>query len=271
MKLQITPTTSARFATEVGDHTSLWEAVTKIIAVFKANTHTPFTRKDVDAVVKALGYDEVTDAALYPQVNHLHRPKRGYYSLDAAPEEGAATPAPAPKVKAPAPTPKTVTVETADGVVWVPDAPTPENAGYYAEDIGLRRIAVTESTCYGHYSASHKACGTCPLAGFCAPASVGGMGDISARLDKATEKHLADAKRAAVAPPAPTPDPYNKAPEPAPAPTSGAEPEYPPGANVLDVPFEGICTKCGNTIAEGALGVHVAGEGMLHPDCARIN
>jgi hypothetical protein len=281
MKLQLTKTETRKIAEAIGSAPTLWEAVTKTLAQFREIDHTPFTRKDVNAVMMALGWPNsigkstenpnvgIFDQAFYPQVEHLPRPKRGYYALtDASATPMAPTPQKSRKPKAPE-----INIESGEAVVWVPETPTPTNAGYYADDVGLRRIAVAESKCYGHYDAGASPCVKCPLAGFCASASVGSMADIAAKLDAATEKHLADVAEAArvAALPAATPAPATPASAPAPSAPAPTANVYPDNASELEVPFEGICTKCGDTIAEGSLGVHVPGEGMLHPACARTN
>jgi len=302
MKLQLNAAQTADFATKAGEYTSLKGACEAVLEAFREADHDPFVRKDIEAVVMAMGCPvpqvfEVKDPetgkigwqTFYPLIEGWPRRTRTHYGFpengpgrypvkgggEAPPVAPVAAPVvevapePAPVIETPtvapeapvvvAPVPVVIT-----GVAWTPSTPTPTNEGYYSDDMGLRRIAVSQTNCFGNYSERAKTtCGTCPLAGFCAAASVAPLGDIAAELDRETEAEIAK-----VAEPAPfqavvTEEIHEEIQK-----TTSAPP-VPAGLKEVESPFDGICFKCSGVISEGSIGVHVPGKGLVHPDCAR--
>jgi hypothetical protein len=258
-----------------------FDTVVRIVERFHAIGHDPWTRKDVDAVLGVMGYDKSENEDVW---NIIDGKMEGHpLFAEKLPRRGAGrygfhetTTPEAPQIplietlrpvlpEEPTLTPTEVTVQSAEGTSWVPNRVTPANEGYYGEDMGLRRIAIGESGCYGNWSPKADACGSCPMAGFCSVASMAGIADIAEALNRETEKAIAEALK----PPVTTPTPVPTAPTPEPETPSENLGDLPEGAHVIEVPFEGICTQCGSGIPEGSMGVHVPGKGMLHPDCAR--
>ena len=284
MKLQLTPAQSSSFALEAGAYTDLYDASARVVDVFKANDHQPFTRKDVEAVVVDMGcpLDEPFKARdpdtgklgwqlFYPLIEDkgLVKASRTSYAfgaltLDAEAPKAAPPKAAPPKVEKPKvekPSALAPVVELAPVVVLAPvvaEEP-PGEIDYYAVDLGLRRLAIAQSNCFGSHKETSSACGGCPLAPYCAPATMASMADIAADLDRKTEKALA----AAAAPKAP------KAPEAAPAPVYEAPTgPLPEGAKEMETPFDSFCSICRGSIPEGSIGVHLPGSGMVHTHCA---
>lgn len=275
MRLQLSPSDSSVFATRVGAPLFDIAADTRrVLAAFWDAGHQPYTRRDVASVLLAMGYmgmgntsekEVPTDGPRSQEFRAEFRNhggpsgKRGYWALshrplvDDAPTATPATPE--------APAPSTVTVKA--GLSWTPDVVEPSGEeGYYAEDVGLRRIAISGSRCFGFYSKGSGSCGACPLARYCAEATMGRLADIAARLDRETEQALAEAeaaeeRRAALADAAaeahaPTPDDVE-----APAPET----------TVLE--FDVLCDGCGYTIAKGEAAVINEADEIFHPGCAR--
>lgn len=272
MKYQLNPDQLKTFADTLREshlsveHFNGREAAAEgVFNAFLTAKHDPFTRKDFNAVLDALGYstdgaDTTLDATFFALVSKMGdrvKGQRGYYTFNAVDPE--------PVEEELLQTPEPVVVETVEGTSWVPDRVTPENEGYYGSDVGLRRMAIGESSCYGNWSPKADPCGHCPLAGFCSVASMADIADIAADLDRETEKAILDANKPPVTTPTPVPSVETL------RPAASQEPVYPEGSHIMEVPFEGICTKCGSSIPEGALGIHIPGKGMLHPDCGRIN
>lgn len=295
MKLQLTPAQSSSFALEAGAYTDLYDASARVVDVFKANDHQPFTRKDVEAVVVDMGcpIDEPFKARdpdtgklgwqlFYPLIEDkgLVKASRtsyafGAFTLDAeAPKAAKPLKAEKPKAEKPAPQapeeevswapllPEPVPAAPEEGISSAPvvvEEEPPGEIDYYAVDLGLRRLAIAQSNCFGSFKDTSTACGDCPLAPYCGPATMATMADIAADLDKKTEKALA----AAATPKAPEP------PKAAPAPVYEAPAgPLPEGAKEMETPFDSFCSICRGGIPEGSIGVHLPGSGMVHTHCA---
>ena len=177
------------------------------------------------------------------------------------------------------PAPKPLVVLEA-GVTWVPPGLEHKSHALYVEDEGLRRIAVSQTKCFGNFSDRAKACSGCPLAGFCAVASMSGLSDIEAALNRETEEAVAletaraeaEAKRLARAN-----EPVETAraevvakvvTETEPPTPSETEPVLPPGATTISPPFDSKCTKCPDMVPKWSTAVHLPGEGIVHLACA---
>lgn len=287
MRLQLTPSESAALATRVGAPVfDIGLDTRRVLAAFWDGGHQPYTRRDVASVLLAMGYtgygnhsdkEVPTDGPRSQEFRaefraHGHPSgKRGYWALSHRPLDvdhvGTAT-APATAAPAEAPAPSTVTVKA--GVSWAPErVEASGDEGYYAEDLGLRRIAISGSRCFGFYSKGSGSCASCPLARYCAEASMGRLADIAARLDRETEQALAEAKaaeerRAALA------DAATEAHAPAPAhevveaPASEA-----PVLETVALEFDVICDGCGGTIAKGEAVVIADSDEIFHPGCVK--
>lgn len=174
------------------------------------------------------------------------------------------------------PAPKPLVIVEA-GVTWVPPGLDHKSHPLYVEDEGLRRLAVSQTRCFGNYSDRAKACKSCPLVGFCAVASMTGLGDIEAALNRETEEAIAieaaraeaEAKRLARAN-EPTPEPESTPAENEPE-TSNETPEgldLPDGASLIQPPFGSKCSKCSEMVPAWSTAVHLPGEGLVHAACA---
>lgn len=312
MKLQLTPETSAAWAAEAGAYTALKDSTSRVLDVFRAHDHQPFTRRDVASVLHVMGAPvedpfKVKDPdtgklgwqVFYPltEEHGLVKASRTYYAFGEdgkAPEttQDAPVSAPAPEEvvevapEAPEPVEAPVAEETEPeapvievapepetpepdevGLAWLPETPDVD-AGYYEEDEGLRRMAVSQSSCFGNFYSGSKACGECPLARFCAPASLAAMADIAAELDRKTEEAMARATFQSVPEPDPTPEPTPDPDEDVPL-GDDAPFEWPEGWSVTETPFDSFCSECRGEIPEGGTGVHVPGKGMMHVGCAK--
>jgi hypothetical protein len=283
MRLQLSPSDSSVLATRIGAPAFDINADTRrVLAAFFDAGHQPYTRRDVASVLLAMGYagmgnhsdrDVPTDGRRYYAMDSEFRNhggpsgKRGYWALshrplvDDAPTAAPTTPAPTPASPAPS------TVKVKAGLSWAPDVVEASgDEGYYAEDLGLRRIAISGSRCFGFYSKGSGSCGACPLARYCAEATMGRLADIAARLDRETEQALAEAKaseerRAALA------DAAAEAHAPS-APKADPAPEAPAGETTT-LEFDVLCDGCGNTIAKGEAAVINEADEIFHSGCAR--
>lgn len=353
MKLQLSPTQVGDFVLKVGAKTvkadpleALREDVAAVLAAFRQGGHDPLTRKDVAAVLVGLGYDSAwveKDSAAYQAITNVLSarcsptldaggPLRGFYSQNKA---GGAT---ASKSPPPAPVPSAAALPepTADEEIHINVIPVAglsladigigfasfvqskavmAAASLYEQDLGLRRLAVAASPCYGTgFEETESACRECPLAARCAKQSVAFLGSVAADLDQATERSIntaveterrrlaeqkareAERKRLEAAAKATNIPPTGMGPTPvAPAPASPAPVIIPSGGmmtvahaqqalaaaypgkglSAISIPFEGVCSKCGERITKNALGVHLdatvvkSGKpGMWHLECA---
>ncbi len=286
MRLQLTPSESAAHAAAAGGAStgSLGRDTKLVLAAFWDAGHKTYTRRDVSAVLCLMGYTGVgmtpgmipTDGPGYYEMDAEFRNhggssgKRGYWMLTHRPYvDTPATPAVEPN-SVPVPSmPKVVDVQVVAGLSWAPEAVEASgDEGYYAEDLGLRRIAISGSRCFGFYSKGSGSCGACPLARFCAEASMGRLADIAARLDRETEQALAEAKaaeerRAALA------ERAAEAHAPAREVTEAPAEAVAPGLSTTTLEFDVICDACGNTINRGAEAVIAESDEIFHPGCVK--
>lgn len=177
-----------------------------------------------------------------------------------------------------------VIVNSEPGVSWTPSAAQVSSAdlGEYEDDVALRQLAASQTACFGHYSTASAECKKCPLASFCSRAVSAHFGDIAARLDRSTEVKIDNANKEFAARVAnrkteeerlrrveeqerrareradflknnpPDPDRFND-----------------DGEDLVELPFEGVCSGCSETLPTGTMVVHVASAGMFHPACAK--
>lgn len=309
---------------------ALHRDMVRVLATFCAEGHDPLTRKDVVAVLVGLGYDSAwveKDSAAYQAITNVlsawcspmpdanGQPRRGFYSQNKGGKANIPTPSSPPS--APAPSAAAIPEPTADEEIRVNVIPVAglsladigigvpsfaqskavmDAASLYEQDLGLRRLAVAASPCYGTgFEETEAACQACPLAARCAKQSIAFLGSVAADLDQATERsintaveterrRLAEAKAHEaedVSPKRKFPfDQFSKAVIPPDGKMTVEQAQqalaakYPDkGLSAISIPFEGICSKCGENIARHALGVHldaeVAGKpGMWHIECA---
>ena len=152
-------------------------------------------------------------------------------------------------------------VTNSTGVVWTPTQ-TVEDHEIYAEDAGLRRIALMDTRCFGEYVAKGK-CRTCPLAGSCQVASFSKIAQFAAELDAETEK--------ALLPPEPVVEEPEVQEEVQQEETSAPEQENPAlkeGWKVMKSVITTICSKCEEAIPSGSDCIHIRGKGNFHMGCA---
>jgi len=294
MKLQFNRATIVAFAGMVGDFVELEESTRRVLDVFAREGHDPFTRRDVVAVLAAMPGspdDPLHDDDGWKTIDSLvqacqNTGKRGYYTQEGmtrtmATPTPAPPPTPVPSATTPAVSLEDVVVIRKAGLSWVPtEAPSSEDLeGYYKDDMGLRRLAINSTKCFGDYVATDAACQACPLAQWCSRGAFSALGSIAEKLDQETERAIRDAevrvaaakraaeaaKRAAEAPAPVAPTHHVPRVPVTPPKTTTA---LPAGHTFVDLPFEGVCSKCDLTIKAEAKAVHVAGAGMFHPDCA---
>jgi len=246
-----------------------------VLDLFEETGHFTWTRKDIAAVLaKAAGGVEPEWELLSRVIADQGEPARdvgrGFYRhrsrLGLRDDGRLAPPAPVGEVV----TSSSVKVE---GVAWIPVPPSvnPDLEGFYSDDVGLRRLAISESRCFGvSYADSSPACLECPLARFCAPTSFSQLADMATALDQETEKALRDAETRKNAPPGPEERRPSEPLIPDPEPTSTVnEGDLPKGHTKLDLPFEGVCAACDATIPVDQTAIHVEGKGMYHIACAK--
>jgi hypothetical protein len=288
MKFQLTPTQVTIFASKAGSYTQMEESAKRVLSIFAQEGHDPYTRRDVIAVIQAMGgpsdpiYDILPETGeeswrtLNPVVKGNPRaPGRGYYT------QGDRVGKRAPVTAETAVRDDGLQVVRKTGIVWTPpniEADT-ESEGYYEADPGLRQMAVAESQCFGTYNANDSGCEECPLARWCSDASMATMADLAARLDRETEDAIVKAAEAMLRGQKPEETAQTKtqtkaaesAPEETPSETGSAAEfkGWPTGYNEVELPFQGICSECDGTIAKGETAVHKPGTGMLHQDCAK--
>lgn len=316
MKLQLSPSDARELATLAGPYSTMEDSVLRVLSAFLTKGHDPYTRRDVCAVLEAMGSPADPVNAVLPEtgetgnkvINPLIRGtvagSMGYYTQ----KDGAGSP-PAPRA-APrsaasasviATTPRAVStsvlagarveVRTKEGVSYAPTlvlAPQPLQESFYAEDVGLRRIAVSQTSCFGLYSERVSACQSCPLARYCAASVLSTLAEIVNTLDSQTETELASALQMAEAeaererlaaeaalrpaPPAPSLAPATPVAPTSPASSSASSSAagLPKSMSTLTLPFSSACSHCDKKIEKGDTAVHNAGKGVLHLDCAKI-
>lgn len=149
-------------------------------------------------------------------------------------------------------------VTNSTGVVWTPTQ-TAEDNPIYAEDAGLKRIALMDTKCFGEFVNKGK-CKSCPLAGSCQVASFSKIASFAAALDAETEKGLL--------PPEPVvEEPVVEAPEI--QETSAPEtPAIKEGWKVWKSPITSVCSGCEEKIFAGSDCINIRGKGNFHMGCA---
>jgi hypothetical protein len=264
MRLQLTTAQLTSMGAKLGPYTLKEPFVASILDLFLKEGHDPFTRRDISALLHNASGDLDSDYGEipYPKVEG----QRGYYTFGkpAAPEampESPAAPVAAPVTTAPA----VALLPAPAPSVATPWSPAVDTESYYAEDVGLRRLAASQTKCFGSYMAEATPCEACPLAAFCAPLSLASLASIAATLDRDTMDAIRSGKKAG-APRAVAVEPEPEAVEPL---IDGVY-EYPPDTHFTPTPFDGVCTKCRKSVPEGTRAAHITGRGMLHEHCARL-
>ena len=261
MKLQFTPTEIRSLACKAGVFTNITDTTKRVLEVLASEGHDPISRRDVVAIIIAMegstwttennpGYEDLNAV-----VKALPRAEgRGYYTQGA--KVGAQTLTERVVEMAAA---GDIRIASKSGIRFktavFADVVDEDAIGYYAEDAGLRRIAATQTRCFGYFSETAKACKNCPLAAFCSEARMSKLAEIATRLDEATEAEL----KAALEPEEV-------------ATTETAETTEAKVADVGDeitLPFEGVCSACSQLMPEGSVGVYVDGAGLHHVGCVK--
>lgn len=142
------------------------------------------------------------------------------------------------------------------GVRWAPEK-TETDLALYAEDEGLKKIALMGTNCFGDYLTGNKHCKGCPLAGSCQVAAFAKIADIAAALDAETIEAMK---------PAPEVGEDEVAFE-EPAEETAEEPALPEGATVTTTPFTTVCSACDKPIDAGVECVNIRGKGNFHFEC----
>ena len=291
MKLQLSSGQAAAFAVQAGPYKNLAESTQAVLDAFHQSGHDPYTRRDVCAVISSMGGPddpinafeggEKGESIINPLIQKTRSPKgRGYYTQASRPPIAKAPVSPEAIAAENAElAERGVVVELVSGLVWMPE-PIEANEnleGWYAEDEGLRQIAVSQSKCFGNFSANAPTCKACPLVRWCSASGLANLDDIASELDSATEREIQEAERAyenarlaaqAAARAKAAPPPVSPS-APAYAPPPLADDEWPTNYKLVPLPFDGVCSECEGLIKGGDKGVHLTGVGMLHINCAR--
>lgn len=271
----------------------------------------PVSMRDFSAIIGNLDWDkqdsDLIRTALKEQFHRL--PQRGQYSLpgvvvDAEPTTSASEADVNTETEKDAEPTTASPIETSsseNGVSWTPPrAQVSEAAGLYLEDVGLRRLAVSGSNCFGvAFSSGAQQCQVCPLASFCAEASLSHVATVAAQLDQQTNEAIARAQREAdrraleakreqeraerekaraagmsSSPSSSSGNPFGG------GTGTGADPKAKAGAKKLaagtkcaemEIPFGGVCSHCDQDIAENTWAVHVFSGGMFHRECVDLS
>lgn len=251
------------------------EAIMAAVAIMKEDGFTPFTRRDVFAVLGHGGYTDkaalMTGWKKTPSFPRVKSAGRGFLTFPKA-----AAPRRKKKAKA-APPRKLTTEELAEanvvaraGISWVPAEPqAPSNI--YAEDAGLAHTAAEGTKCYTTFDESSSACASCPLAFACSKATLLRYAEVARDLDNEIAQALAAiaAKKAAEA-----------AADPRLADASDGDKSSALGqlSQMLEsglavrrsTPFTSPCSGCGGLVEAGEQGVHIQGHGFFHDACANV-
>lgn len=184
---------------------------------------------------------------------------RGWYSIN-IPESSVETSA------EPSAEPSVEVVTNSTGVVWTPTQ-TAEDHPIYAEDAGLKRIALMGAKCFGEFVNKGK-CKTCPLAGSCQVASFSKIATFAAELDAETEKALSAPEPDAETAPEEA-DEETSTPESAPSSEESSSPdELKAGWKVMNSVITTICSKCEEPISAGTDCINIRSRGNFHMGCA---
>lgn len=302
MKLQLKGTLPTKFATLAGTriHPTTEEGVVedtgKVLDVFVAQGHDPVTRRDVQAVLSEMGYSEEelkeewkaiadTIGDRTEKVKHINGKKvRGYYGLGVEKPEPTSTNL--DEVEG-------VELVQKQGLQWAPEvstgieeaapetteAPTMTEDELYRVDPGLRQMAIEQTPCFGlSYRKDSDPCGTCLLRAWCSSATLSRMRDVAEELDREFQEQVASLNKPE--------EPEEEAPgeseasgegAPAPATEDGSIESIASqlraklgedSVSILDLPFEGVCSGCDETVTKGVKMIHILNVGMLHPGCA---
>jgi len=333
MRLQLAPFQVEAFTKEVslrGNRKAVYDDCREIVRVFIEAGHDPFTRKDIQAVLTHLGWDVWGQNAIQSITDFVNSPnilsvpdKRGYYTTPSTFRTTPKAPAPVPVSTSPTPsvaetllaalegtgteTEPEVTIswshQTGHSISNKSGESLPENVGVYAEDVGLRRLAMTSTPCFSNHREGGFECSSCPLAPFCRTATLARLDEIARRLDAEVQQDLPggarfEAKkaqlRAALTPKAPVSTDLVKDLEAkhsaevsenmaaALAETMTTSSSSPSMDEILatiekivgkkvgtvPLPFEGVCSFCDKTMPEKTVTVHLPGRGIVHISCA---
>lgn len=287
MRLQLSPTQISNFAGKVGSLRSLdlKTAIQMVLSEF-ARDLDPFTRKDLTAVLREAGVasdlekDPEAWATVSSEIKRLatNTSEKGFYTQKGVSPAPSRFAPPAPVTQSATPSELDgVEVKDVEGVFWSPLLVGTSDETYDA-DMGLRRIAVSQSACFGNYSTRASACQSCPLASFCVQASLSSLPALVASLDEATNTSIKNA--IAVRARANTPSPIDE--------ILGIQPKqvetlrpvtpkaeeidlsgFPAGTSLIPIPIEVVCTGCAHPVPVDSKGVHIPKRGLFHIACAK--
>lgn len=286
-RLQLSPTQISAFAGKVGSLRAidLKTAIAMVLQEFSTDLD-PFTRKDLTAVLREAGFpndlekDPEAWATVSAEIKRCasNTTDRGFYTQTGSTAPRTPTPSRfAPPTEAPTRSSELAGVEVkeVEGVFWSPLLVGTSDETYGA-DMGLRRIAVSQSACFGNYSTRATPCRECPLASFCVQASISNLPGLVAALDATTSADIknAVAAHARAQTPSPIDDLLGIKPKPVetPAPETPAKLDlsaFPKGTSIIPIPLEAICTGCSHPLPVGSEGVHIPARGLFHIACAK--
>ena len=279
MRLQLTPNQITDMGARLGPFTEMSLFVNSVLNLFQEEGHDPFTRRDITALIREACKDlgEVALEDISYDYSELLNPKvegkRGYYTFadSTMPAEAPSEPPEAPTATEPDSTPAVALAPMPTAPEAAPWRPAVDTESYYAEDLGLRRLAAEQTKCFGTFWESDPKCEVCPLAAFCAPLALAQLAEIAATLNRDTHRALAKGSTSKEAKAAAKAAAKKEAKKEAKRGGVGeGEVRYQDGVHFTETPFPGLCTKCRKGIEEGERAAHVPGVGMLHEPCARI-
>ena len=253
----------------VTSETQPFAAVAEILKVVEDMGLSPFTRRDTTKVlIEMFGEDrlDIFIKAFKRQTRKLGAEGRG---LCVRLAEGETPQSEEPAVAAPK--------KPSAGISWSPKVvESPQKESFYSVDANLRRLAVSNSKCFGNYSEGESSCLSCPLARFCAEANLARMEEIARLLDAeepAPEEETApeEAYSTKIIPaspePAPVPAPLDQAGEDAKE-AVRAHRELGFDATSLRVPFDVFCSgTCDKVLPANSWVVQVSGKGTYCVKC----
>ena len=266
MRLQLNPEQIQKYVDGICHlhDLTLQQAIAVVLGAFK-DTLDPFTRHDLTAVLKGGGFpgdlqkDPDAWATIGAEINQKATSvRKGFYTQKRDGDQTHVPVAdplklrPVPILELPA-----TTVEAEPGVFWSPLL-VEKVESLYSNDVGLRRIAVSQSSCFGNFSIKSNQCKSCPLASYCAQASNAHIATIAAALDAQTVLDIKNAKQGMkIIDPAPS------------APKVVEQKKLPDGAFVFQSAFETVCSLCSKEVPEKSEAVHIPKRGVYHTSCAQ--
>jgi len=280
----------------------------QVIKQFKAYGWSPFTRKDARSVCNHLGWPlgktdgisnehfwgfeeatiHATNPETFPWKDGDGKKKRGYYSLRGATvplsprvpghhplqnttqnTKKPSMPSPAP-AGPPAPLPEEVEVVNIGKASADPTAlaEASSDVGAYGDPL-VRQATAQKTQCFGWFSNKDEACGTCPLAQWCARRGQQRLVQLASQLDLTWDEEVRAARSQVGQPSTPTPS------APAQAPTQDDHQEDGPalgsdlhGGRLIKAPTDLLCSTCRKQIRSGEKAILIPTKGSLHLACA---